>query len=292
MDDAESDSKHAILLAKSHVTESMYECADEFVRDFQENFGVLGTGIQSLKTDPPKPTAEFTQALLYWCIVLGVLALDSFKSLIVLLKANRLRAAVMLSRSLIDYSVRLRYYVEQAKTPVAGLARNPKIDPKYIRDQVHAYRDWFNADTKLVGILGLYPAEVIPDEARSTILEELARENQRYDQRFNDMLKVAAPSNRRSEQVYHDATLATWLMASAPLLHGDQAVITDVIRRRGETTEAEIDSPSALPRTLLMEAVSHMEDLLQSFAMVHGWNIGEYKWRLKWARLFVSAMVY
>ena len=62
-----------------------------------------------------------------WAIVLGVLARDVFESVVCLLDADKVRGANMLSRALIDYDIRLRYYVVQyLKVRAKYRARNKR----------------------------------------------------------------------------------------------------------------------------------------------------------------------
>jgi len=272
------ESLHAEVKAQpNHITDEMYGHAAEFADDFRVNFAIL-------QSDAAETDDEFLGCLENWCVVLGVLAVDTFESVVELLHANKLRAAAMLTRALIDYSVRLRYYILQAEKYRAVLKRRPTIPHEHIGRKIEAWRDWNNADAKMKGILEHYPRYAIPAEVAAQLQQEQQVREIRHQQDFWKMLKYAAPSLAVSltAEDYLGLTRAVWLTSSA-YLHGDQAVITDVVRYPDPTIH--LLSPAVLPRTALAQAVTQMQEIMTSFGLVRGWNYGGQQWRWKWAHI-------
>jgi hypothetical protein len=99
---------------KGHLSERQVKLAEEVVADLHVYLGII--------TDK-KGLDPFQELLRDWAAVLCVLAWEMLDSVIVLARAGRIRAAYALSRSLIDYAVRLKFYIEDAKIKRADWER-------------------------------------------------------------------------------------------------------------------------------------------------------------------------
>jgi hypothetical protein len=243
------------------ITPEMLRFADEFSRDFWNN-------VELLMKDGP--SNELEVYLRGWCVVLATLALDDFNSMVVLLKSNCLRAAFMLGRPIIDYHVRLRYYILQAQPSIAKFGAG-KSSLKNLKKKMHAARDWENSEKKLQVELNTYKYDVLPDDVKAQIQAELEKSSETHSQNFRYMIGIVYP-DKKSVDFRH--TYSSWLMQSM-FLHGDQAVISDVIRENdANVKEVFVQSPAVIPRTVLGEAALHMLHILDSFAMVRGWSYG------------------
>jgi hypothetical protein len=99
------------------------------------------------------PTDDFDDYLSNWAVSLGVLAHDVLRSCIALLKLTHVRAAYMLQRPLLDYHLRLRYYIIQSKGPRKKWLNKGRRNIKNYLAQCHAYQDWKNAEDKIYDII-------------------------------------------------------------------------------------------------------------------------------------------
>ena len=79
----------------------------------------------------------------------------------------------MFLRPLIDYDVRLRYYIVQARKARAEIRASPAGAIGLFKMDMHAAREWDNANAKLGHLLTTYPPDTWPDEERAN-LEEAA----------------------------------------------------------------------------------------------------------------------
>jgi hypothetical protein len=111
---------------KGRLSEPQVKLAEEIVADLHVYVGIL---VEKKDLDP------FQELLRDWAAVLCVLAWEMLDSVIVLARAGRIRAAYALSRSLIDYSVRLKFYVEDVKGKRAAWERAGGATP--IEDAVN-----------------------------------------------------------------------------------------------------------------------------------------------------------
>ncbi len=104
-----------------------------------------------------------------WGIVLCVLSADVTDGVCDLLIVDNRRAANMLSRALVDYDARLRYYYVQAIPRVAALISKPDKE-QYIIAEIAAVRDWNNANAKFVNnVINKYDPTTWPDDLRDKI---------------------------------------------------------------------------------------------------------------------------
>jgi hypothetical protein len=215
-----------------------------------------------------------------WAIVLGVLALDVFQSIVLLLDNEKRRGASMLARALVDYDVRLRYYIVQALPAIEGFRKNSTIDVKHILDQMHAVEDWNNADASLLlGVVNGYDDEFISEKAKKGLEDLISRNENRLGRDFSSMHRFLLENEKRIRGVMPHAAGSllleyrnmkpNWHMQSA-FLHGDQAILTDVTHYddRGRDTPILWTSPIDGNRTIAFTAITHVIRILRSFSMI------------------------
>jgi len=241
---------------------------------------------------------ELEEYLYDWAVVLGVLAADVFESVVVLLRAGKIRGANMLSRALVDYDVRLRYYVVQS----IGLRHRHKAGPTVplplLKKQMHAARDWENADFKLASILNLYDPNMWPKEIRDALEEKLRTGETAQNAAFSQMLEFLQqneanirgliPTWREHAEERYDKMLAGWRMQSA-FLHGDQVIISDVLDFKDNVkTGAWFKCSLAPVNVILFLAVDHILQVMASIGMIRSWAPGQSMLYGQTARLWES----
>lgn len=239
------------------------------------------------------------EAYLYdWAIVLGVLATDVFESVVVLLRAGKIRGANMLSRALVDYDVRLRYYVVQSIRLRRRHKSGPPVPLQFLRKQMHAARDWENADFKLANVLNLYTPSVWPEEIRFALEERLSTGETEQNAAFSQMLEFLQenestlrgliPTWREHTEERYSKMLAGWRMQSA-FLHGDQVIISDVLDFKDDVKTGVWFKYSLAPVNLvLFLAIDHTLQTLASIGMIRGWAHGQSMLYGQTARLWES----
>jgi hypothetical protein len=241
-----------------------------------EASNLLKKNIQKLKEGIAKSEPE--QYLRDWAIVLGVLARDVFDSTVILLNAGQLRGANMLSRALVDYDIRLRYYVVQYMNVRDKYKNKAHV---MLKDKMETARDWDNWNYKLGKVLNLYDPSVWPEEVRESLTKLMKSEEKERGSAFADMVAFLLKHEVRVRQVisYYAAPMhdryssmrANWRMQSA-FLHGDQVIISDVIEFDGDgkRTGNIIEIGPASPNVILFTALDHVLELLASFEEIHG----------------------
>ncbi len=184
----------------------------------------------------------------------------------------------MLSRGLADYDIRLRYYVVQKKAMVKKYERRPHVD---LKKKVEAVRDWDNWNYKLGSVLNLYDPSVWPGEYRKKLEKLIASDEKERNAAFTDMvaflrkheIKVRGINTfyARVTRDRYASMRANWRMQSA-FLHGDQAIISDVIEfdSEGHKTGSILAKPPTHVNVILFTALDHVENLLASFEEIHG----------------------
>jgi hypothetical protein len=225
------------------------------------------------------------EAYLYdWGVVLGVLAVDVFQSVVVLLKANRVRGAHMLSRAITDYDVRLRYYIVQSTKIRRCHRERPNVPIEHLKKQMHAVRDWNNADFRLASVLSLYTPSVWPANIREELEKKIASNEMLEGADFTAMWRFLNEHEAdylgilrmlRDDLAFKHANVKPeWRMQSA-FLHGDQTIISDVLEfGNGEKTGTMFKYSQASPYTILFAAMDHLLEIIQSFAIIRGWAPG------------------
>lgn len=222
--------------------------------------------IELLLEDEPGDEAQ--QSLVRWSAYLSTLALEVFEAIVVLLGAGKTRAAFMLARTLIDYHVRLRYYVVQA--------RDVERDP----EKMAAVRDWNAAE--LEPELPLYEPDEWPDESMQRIFDTLGVEGTPRKRAFLEMCAFLEEKENK-ENEYRWAQ-AAWLVEGT-LLHGDRSVAADVLAGPDRVHRA---SPTATPRSLLFEAMWYVLDMVDTIGMIRGWAFGAVKARQDAIKLYLA----
>jgi len=174
-----------------------------------------------------KPQDDFETYLVAWAIVLGVLAVDSFRAILTLLRDNQVRASYMLSRTLIDYHVRLRYYVKDAR-PIMDewrKAKNAKILNNQIA-RIAAYQDFNNALTKTLAIF---------KQGRPLDLSKERPENRDAFEKAMEEAEMTYSRNVKymCEQTAENKEIEGWMYTTHLLqsgyMHGDQTTRIEIL---------------------------------------------------------------
>jgi hypothetical protein len=217
-------------------------------------------------------TDESQRVLVRWSAYLGVLALDVFDAIVVLLREDKLRAAYMMARTLIDLHVRLRYYIVQSRT-VGGATAD-----------MHAARDWSVTGRDLTGEIDPYEPDEWDDAAQQRIVDVLGADEMPRKRAFLEMCEFLEHQEEK-ENEYRWAR-AAWLMEGA-LVRGDRALAGDVVGTGAKVT-VHRTSPTATARSIFFEAVWYVLDIMDSFGMVRGWAFGAVKARQDAIRLYLA----
>lgn len=243
----------------------------------------LRVNIEMLREDTGQDQIE---AYLWdWAIVLGVLSRDVFESVVTLLDADKVRGANMISRALIDYDIRLRYYVVQCKKKRCRKKPRKKFTLKNLKGQIRAIQDWENANYKLISVLDLYDPNLWPPEIRKEIDRILSSNEKARSNRFSSMLAFLIRKEVEvrgvlpflaDKLVYrYSNMLPMWRMDSA-FLHGDQVVVSDVLEfdENGKKTGLVFERSQAPPITILFAAINNVVELVRSFGMIRSFTPG------------------
>jgi len=245
------------------------------------------------------PQGDRLQRYLFlWALYLSLATLDVFESVVILLRARRIRAANMLSRALSDYDVRLRYYIVQGQSPLQGFKRNPQVELRHFVDQTYAARDWENAENKLVSNMSKYEPDAWPEEARASLLAAVTAPQPTHGQRFTimcDFLKTheadalhLLPFCRDGLSSRYQNAKAVWAMQSA-YLHGDQAARTDFVEDEDAESGPTIHrkAPGDFSRTILFTSINNALEVMHSIGLVRGWALSVEKLRHRAGELWL-----
>jgi hypothetical protein len=270
----------------------------ESLGEFGKRLGeALWENVELLKSDTGYDNLN---AYLYlWAIYLGVMALESFEGMMALLRAGKPRAANMLSRTLIDYNVRLRYYVIQALASLDASQLDLTLQREEVLKRFHAARDWENAGPKLASILTRYAPEDWPDENRDALLMSQAEQARTYQQRFSDMraflfkneadVRELLPWLREDVEKRCKNAEVVWLVQSA-FIHGDQAASTDVVATKEGKNSFDVHRSQSYDsrKVIFFTAANHVLDIMDSFGLIRGWALSVVKLRDDLAMLWFS----
>ena len=199
---------------------------------------------------------------------LGVLAHNVLRSSITLLKLNHVRAAYMLQRPLLDYHLRLRYYIIQSKGPRKKWLTKGRRNIKNYLAQCHAYQDWKNAEDKIYDIMkqGVKALEKIPEDERRKTQAKLRKDRKILTRRISHMCDVT--SNETLGSLY----LENQILSAH--LHGDQVTIIDTIRE-GDIAKGTLSvfwhSERFKPYIILANAFAYCHEIMGSIEMIRGW---------------------
>ncbi|MFY9665819.1 MAG: hypothetical protein WAK19_15355 [Candidatus Cybelea sp.] len=235
-----------------------------FMEDFAERFK---RSIEHVISNLPED--DFDDYLSSWAVNLGVLAYDVLSSCITLLKLNHIRAAYMLQRPLLDYHLRLRYYIIQSKEPRQKWITKGKRNTKNYLAQCHAYKDWKNAEDKIYDIMKKQGASAlarIPENERRKTQAKLQKNRKVLARRISHMCEVTA--NETLGSLY----LENQILSAH--LHGDQVTIIDTIRG-GDIAKGTLSvfwhSEGFKPYIILANLFAYGYEIMVSIEMIRGW---------------------
>lgn len=247
---------------RAPITEDQFAFMEEFTASFQR-------AIEHVLWNPPKD--QFDDMLSDWAIHLGILAHDVLGSLIALLRLGRVRSAYMLQRPLLDYHLRLRYYVKQSEEPKKKWIAKGRRSLKNYLQQCHAYKDWRNAEDKVYDVIAkrgpsIRGLDELPDDLKQSVTKKLTKKKEILTRRTWEMCKAA-----------EDPTYGSFYLENQVLsahLHGDQMAIIDTMRRDGPSGDLrlrwETESLKAYP--ILGNAYIYCYEFLCSIEMFRGWS--------------------
>jgi hypothetical protein len=259
------------------VQRQIFEHCDEIIEYLRKN-------IELFKTDDD--ANELDAYLRDWSIVLGVLAADTFEDVIALLRQRKVRGPNMLSRALVDYDIRLRYYEVQSVKARRAYRKNPALPLDHLKSEMEAAADWENAGFKLAKVVGLYDPSVWPDEAKGRLEEILRLDGTARQTDFTRMvsflkanevdIRGVIPTFAEPLRFRYANIPPAWKMQSC-FLHGDHSIISDVIefRRDGAKTGRYFQYGSAPINTILFTATDHVEGIIRTMGMIRGFVYGE-----------------
>jgi hypothetical protein len=252
------------------ITAAEWAYIEEIARDLRtcieitnrrENAGVF--------TDP------FTGWLAVWSVLLGVLAWETVTSVIVLLRADKVRSAFALSRSLYENVMRMCYYRLQAG-PIADSWRCDPADRK-IEDELarmDACKDWWSISTRMAKHLQyLDPdlSEMSVDERR---MFEQALAGEASPRNYRRIIKDV-PGDKKAQ----GRSIIQWAHRSA-FLHGDPLTRLDVMHERQEANEfhydERFDDSKIPPRYILAQCAIHALSLLHEVHTITGFGYSYY----------------
>jgi hypothetical protein len=235
-----------------------------FMDDFAERFK---RAIEHVISSPPSD--DFDDYLSSWAVSLGVLAHDVLRSLIALLKLRHVRTPYMLGRPLLDYHLRLRYYIIQAKEPREKWISKGKRKTKNYLAQCHAYQDWKNSEDKIYDIAkkqGAKGLERLPDRERRKIQAKLDKEKKILTRRISYICEQTA--NEMLGNLY----LENQILSAH--LHGDQITLIET-SRAGDIAKGTLsvywESERLKPYLVLANAFVYCHEIMVSIEMIKGW---------------------
>src|SRR5580704_6171380 len=159
------------------------------VREFCTDVGnLVWHHVDLLSKNVPEDESE---SLWHWAVTLGVLAADVFESTVLLLDANHIRGGNILSRALVDYDIRLRYYIVQYLKWRRKYS-NRKRPLSEMRDKMKAASHWDNAPFKLGSTLNLYDRSLFPADVSEALDKVLSSKETEQNVNFTDMLDYIA----------------------------------------------------------------------------------------------------
>lgn len=256
---------------RAPITPAQYAFADDFIQTFKAAINYVHQAELEPELD------DFKDYQLSWCVALGVLAVDTFGSIIELFKADRVRTAWMMTRILIDCHVRLRYYILQTQDAKAKFDRTNRKHPKNYLKKSHAYVDWNNAQSKQYKIMQQRPLDLsdMPPKERAALEKALSKQYDAYQRNIKHMVEVVAADEEEGDWFYTSHLLMSGYM------HGDQIALNDLIATSDNKVSAiHWETANLTAVHSLAEAVLHMLRIMESFKLVTGWVYGlEWAWR-------------
>lgn len=250
----------AALTRRGPVTQAQLDFADWFSVQFK-------AAIEHLIAGDAKD--EFEEYLVIWAVNLGVLALDVFEAVVLLLKANKERSAYIVSRALLDYHIRLRYYVIEAEAVRSEFLATNRKHPKNYLQKMQAYQDYTNTEDKLFAIIkgrDRHEWGDISEKEQQRILRKMEKVGNIHSRRVHEMLKTAEPKSVGDYYSHHQF--------QSGYLHGDQITFVDTIKS-GTVAEKNIEvnweSQRLSGHITLGDSFLWCYEMLTSIEMFRGW---------------------
>lgn len=247
------------LIPRQILTDTHLEFADWFLDKFRN---AIDHASDYPRQDP------FYNCLGNWAVTLGVLATDVFSAIVELLKRGGGRPPYMLSRALLDYNVRLRYYINQSEVAKQHWKTSEHRSLKNSLQKMHAYQDWENASDKIWSQLKQRTAPNfgnIPENLRSEIIERLKGSYRVTSRRVHYMLCKTKFNQSQDYYVEHQFR--------SGFLHGDQIAIFDIIDSNAPTFGIQLNWESGKLNDCITLGNSFLWcwEMLESIERIDGW---------------------
>lgn len=207
----------------------------------------------------------FQFLLRMWAVNLCILGGEMFESVLMVTRAGNVRAGFALSRTLIEYYVRMSYYHKEADKVAVPWRASGELGPAGMSiRETHAYRDWSTATAKLRVHMKKMPDLdflSLSDQERAAFEALLAEDESVDTRRWWKMRNVAEPDSEARNNFID----AEYGMRSS-YLHGDQAAYYEVCEmydeRRGgapsfvgQFSEHRVAGYAAQYTLMLMQAI-------------------------------------
>ncbi len=213
------------------MTCEQWALADEMVRGLRTYADMLSAADF---TDP------FEHLLGAWSLFLLVLAWEMLASIVLLTRAGNRRTAFSLVRPLIEYYVRLKFYMIDANSRAKPWRASGELGPAATNiTETQAYKDLHNTGEKLLVNMKKMPLDLegLDEEQRKSFKQMLADAEEYRIQRWSTMLKIV----EAAEPVRRNMIDAEYGF-SGSYLHGDQLASFEILHLSAETGTPEFTS--------------------------------------------------
>jgi hypothetical protein len=250
----------AELKTNPELKPQQWQFADEVSRD-------LRSYVEMLAEDHPHDD-PFTEQLSKWCVALGVLSWEILAGTIELTRSKKRYAAFVLSRSLIDYALRLRYYRLNAE-PLATEWRTTRDaatgTSKAARTQ--AAIDWSDTHEKLIASLKEHRFDLNDFEEADTaqLFGLLERQSGARGETLRKMLEVYD-----EDKQVRDECFIEWSLRDA-YLSGDQTAVQAILGSSDPRTALEGDSAMD-DLNIVLTAIWFSLEIMYEFREITGRN--------------------
>jgi hypothetical protein len=213
---------------KAELTAAQWQYADEVVRDMRAY-------VEMIASDHPHDD-PFTEQLGKWCVALGVLGWEVLAGTIELVRSGKRRAAFALSRALIDYALRLRYYRTNAESL--------KEQGGEAVSRTQAAADWNEAHEQLIDSLKdrRFDLNEFGEGEIAELYQVLDRGGDAQHESIEKMLEVYDEDNQVRDECFIERGLRSSYL-------------------RGDQTAAYAILGDASPRNFSFDAKGEMDDL-------------------------------
>jgi hypothetical protein len=216
----------------------------------------------------PRWKSGLTEVLSVWAIALGVLGIEVYLGVLFELQAGRIRSAFILSRSLLDYAIRLHFYITQARVveseyEAAGSPRN-----RYRRylNRIKAYADAHTGVERWLDVTGFSEEDLdqrFSPEQRREVIRRLKRLDVAKKRSFWEMLDEVSEGDR----AFRAANISEHQLRSM-FAHGDQAVIADALTIGPDTMDVHWVSTKVPSYVILRDAIAWTLVLMRGIGIV------------------------